>query len=69
MNIPDGLNVKSKHTVVCKLNKSLYGLKQASRCWNATFTKFLKEFEFKPCEADICRYIQRQEYIFGSLCG
>ena len=27
--------------LVCRLNKSLYGLKQSGRTWNQTFTRFL----------------------------
>lgn len=38
---------------VCKLNKSLYGLKQASRCWHLKFTKLLQQFNFRPCAADL----------------
>lgn len=37
---------------VCKLNKSLYGLKQASRCWNKRFTEFISKFDFKTSESD-----------------
>lgn len=45
---------------VCKLAKSLYGLKQSSRCWNAKFTEFIKGLGFKVCKADPCVFVSKQ---------
>lgn len=42
---------------VCKLSKSLYGLKQASRCWNKKFTSFITKFDFKASESDSCVFV------------
>lgn len=42
---------------VCKLLKSLYGLKQASRCWNKRFTSFVNRFGFKASEFDPCVFV------------
>ena len=39
---------------VVRLNKSLYGLKQASRSWHAHLTTFLKTLGFQQCLADAC---------------
>ena len=34
MKQPEGFEVKGKDHLICKLNRSLYGLKQSPRCWN-----------------------------------
>ena len=47
MEQPEGYVEKGKENLICKLKKSLYGLKQSPRCWNRTFANYLKEIEFK----------------------
>ena len=42
MQQPEGYIDKDHPELVCKLNKSIYGLKQADRCWNLAIDKFLK---------------------------
>ena len=39
---------------VVRLNKSLYGLEQASRTWQAHLTTCLKRLGFEQCMADVC---------------
>lgn len=55
MEAPEGIDVEPSQ--VCKLNKSLYGLKQSSRCWNKKFTSFLTTYGFKPCPSDNCVFV------------
>lgn len=55
MEQPDGFNDGTSR--VCKLLKSLYGLKQASRCWSKRFTSFVENFGFLRSTADPCLYI------------
>lgn len=52
---PEGF---AKDKRVCKLNKSIYGLKQASRVWNERFNKFMLRIGFSRCASDYCLYIK-----------
>lgn len=55
MEVPEGLKVQSSK--VCKLIKSIYGLKQSSRCWNEKFSSFLYTCGFVPCPSDNCVFV------------
>ena len=52
---------------VCKLVKSLYGLKQTSRQWNQEFSGKLLGFGFVQSQIDNCLFIKRSKYIFLAL--
>src|SRR3954468_23395170 len=41
---------------VCKLQRSIYGLKQASRSWNLRFDEVIKEFGFVQTYGEACIY-------------
>lgn len=58
---------KSKPSQVCKLNHSLYGLKQASREWNQDFSKALIVYGFKQSEHDHCLFIMSSHDNFLAL--
>lgn len=45
--------------LVCKLLKSIYGLKQAAFNWNRNLSKFLAEQNFKRSEHDNCLYFRQ----------
>lgn len=53
MEVPKGVIVNNDN-MVCRLKKSLYGLKQASRVWNEKFTEFLKDFNMVQSQSDGC---------------
>jgi len=53
MEVPKGFN-DAKENMVCRLKKSLYELKQSSRAWNKTFTKFLNDYNLIQSKADPC---------------
>ena len=46
MQLEGSLAKKQEH-MVCKLKRSIYGLKQASRSWNIRFDQAIKSFGFK----------------------
>jgi hypothetical protein len=56
MTQPEGF-VDPKHAgKICKLQKSIYGLKQASRCWNLHFDEVVKWFGFIKNVEEPCVY-------------
>ena len=53
---PEGYVDKQRPDLVCKLKKSLYGLKQSARCWNLVIGEFLKSSGYVQSTADPCVY-------------
>lgn len=53
---PKGFIVSGKENCYCKLNKSLYGLKQSSRCWNSELNAYLVKLGFIQSVSDPCIY-------------
>ncbi|KAJ9541460.1 hypothetical protein OSB04_027966 [Centaurea solstitialis] len=56
MQQPQGFVDPKNPNKVCKLLKSIYGLKQASRSWNLHFDERIKEFGFAKSEFEPCVY-------------
>ncbi|KAJ9540324.1 hypothetical protein OSB04_026830 [Centaurea solstitialis] len=63
MKIPQGF-AKSGETRVCKLRKSLYGLRQASRNWYHKFTRALLDIGFRQSRADHSLFIFKTSGIY-----
>ena len=62
MEQPDGYAVRGQESKVCKLKRSLYGLKQSPCCWNQVFDTFLS-IGFSQSEADPCVYIKCHPFV------
>ena len=59
MNQPLSFELKGQERKVCKLKRSIYGLKQTSRQWNLKFHQVVLKDGFTMMEEDHCMYIKR----------
>ena len=66
MKVPQGFS-KEGDTRVCRLRKSLYGLKQASRNWYHKFTSFLLTLNFEQSKADYSLFTYQKDDIYVAL--
>ena len=66
MSQPDGFIKEGQEQKVCKLLKSIYGLKQASRSWNLRFDETIKTYGFEQNVDEPCVYklINEQTVVF-----
>lgn len=56
---PEGTVQAGQEQKVCRLKKSLYGLKQAARAWNKRIEEVLKNEGFSQSTADPCLFIDK----------
>ena len=65
MDVPFG--VKNAKGMMCKLKKTIYGLKQAASAWNKTIRRVFEKW-FQSCGADQCVYVKRTRNGFVYVC-
>ena len=58
MSQPEGFIDKDRPNFVCKLKKSIYGLKQSARCWNSTLDEALISSGYRKSDAGGCIYVK-----------
>ena len=66
MQQPEGFIARGQEHMACKLQRSIYGLKQASRTWNIRFDQAitLYNFEKSPDEPYVYKRIQGTKVVF-----
>jgi hypothetical protein len=55
---PEGFIIPGKEDYVCRLKKSLYGLKQSPRQWYKRFDSFMLSKGFQRSQYDSCVYLK-----------
>ena len=60
MEQPPGYIKKGEEHLVCKLKKSIYGLKQSPRCWNKVFNEYMTSLSYEQCAADPCVLVRTE---------
>ncbi|CAL8080019.1 unnamed protein product [Prunus armeniaca] len=61
IDLPPNIPVTSKEGVVCKLRKSLYGLKQPPRAWFRRFAVSMKKFGYVQSNLDHTLFLKRHK--------
>ena len=61
MRQPEVFATKGQEDLVCKLKRSIYGLKQSSRCWNTVLNS---QMGFAQAKGDPCIYVTSEGEMF-----
>ena len=67
MEQPVGFVAEGQEHKVCKLLRSIYGLKQSSRQWYIRFHQAIISFDFEMIDEDHCVYVKRSKEKFVIL--
>lgn len=76
MEQPEGFRNETASRKVCRLKKTLYGLKQANRVWNIKLNQRPKRMGLKHLKYDTCVYYKMENgkiiivavYVDGFFC-
>ncbi|KAM5578991.1 hypothetical protein ABKV19_009000 [Rosa sericea] len=60
MDLPPGYGTSTGEQMLCKLKKSLYGLKQSPRAWFGRFTKFMKKIGYRQSNSDHTLFLKHR---------
>lgn len=58
MEQPEGFSETGDGRLVCKLKRSLYGLKQSPRQWYKRFDSYMLRIGYRRCDYDCCVYVR-----------
>ena len=64
MKQPEGFIEEGQEHLVCRLKRSIYGLKQSPRCWNSALDVQLKEMGFAQSTSDPYVYMSTEGEMF-----
>jgi len=53
----EGFVMQGKESYMCKLNKYLYGMNQASRAWYKKISRYFETLRFSKCYSDSNLYV------------
>ncbi|KAL0449563.1 UNVERIFIED_CONTAM: hypothetical protein Slati_1512700 [Sesamum latifolium] len=68
MDQPEGFTAVGEEPKVCHLQRSIYGLKQASRSWNTRFDEVIRGYDFINNDYDPCIYKKISGSSLRTLC-
>ena len=60
MDIPPGYTASSQTEIVCKLQRTLYGLKQSPRAWFGRFSLAMRKYGFQQSNSDHTLFLKHQ---------
>ncbi|KAE9023991.1 hypothetical protein PR003_g14064 [Phytophthora rubi] len=66
MEVPHGIT--NAESMMCKLDKAIYGLKQAASAWHQTIHAVFMKIGFRSCGVDQCVYVKGAKDTYVYVC-